>query len=69
MVANASLVVEIVAMPVETPLVLTARRLGKPVRTGNEVAALQALEQFVLYTGMRPDNRLIADASIFASSL
>ncbi|MCH4089761.1 shikimate 5-dehydrogenase [Acetobacter sp.] len=68
MVARASLVVEIVAMPVETPLVLAARHFGKPVITGNEVSALQALEQFVLYTGVRPENDLVADAARFANS-
>ncbi len=67
MVAQASLIVEIVAMPVETPLVLAARRLGKPIITGNEVATLQALEQFVLYTGIRPKDDLIADAAKFAN--
>ncbi|NLI27480.1 MAG: shikimate 5-dehydrogenase [Acetobacter sp.] len=68
MVTHASLVIEIVARPVETPLVRVARRLGKPVITGNQVAALQALEQFVLYTGLRPADDLVADAARFANS-
>ena len=47
-------VFEVVAKPVETPLLLMAQSLGKPVTTGAQVATLQALEQFVLYTGISP---------------
>ena len=50
----ASVVFEVVAMPVETPLVRRARRAGAQVITGAEVIALQAAEQFALYTGVRP---------------
>jgi shikimate dehydrogenase len=47
-------VFDVVALPSETPLILHARSLNKPVITGLEVIAIQALEQFVLYTGVRP---------------
>lgn len=50
----ARLVFDVVALPAETPLVRAARAAGKPVITGAEVATIQALEQFVLYTGVRP---------------
>jgi shikimate dehydrogenase len=56
----------VVAIPVETPLIVAARAAGKPVITGGEVIALQALEQFVLYTGVRPDPDLVAEAAAFA---
>jgi shikimate dehydrogenase len=47
-------VFDVVAIPSETPLVRAARGRGKEVITGAEVIALQAVEQFVLYTGVRP---------------
>lgn len=65
-VATAEVVFEVVAMPVETPLVQLGRELGKIVITGAEVMALQALEQFVLYTGVRPDPELAAQAREFS---
>ncbi len=53
-IAQARVVFDVVALPAETPLMLEARRQGKRVISGAEVATLQALEQFVLYTGVRP---------------
>ena len=53
-VEAASAVLEVVAVPEVTPLVRLARELGTQVITGTEVAALQAAEQFALYTGVRP---------------
>lgn len=67
-VERAAVVFDVVALPPETPLILHARRAGKPVITGAEVIALQAVEQFVLYTGVRPDDALIARAAAFAQS-
>ncbi|WP_049621024.1 shikimate 5-dehydrogenase [Frateuria defendens] len=65
-VARAKTVFDVVALPPETPLIQLARRLGKPVITGAEVIALQAVEQFVLYTGVRPDDALIEEAAAHA---
>lgn len=65
-VEAAEWVFDVVALPVETPLILLARELGKPVITGAEVIVLQAVEQFVLYTGVRPEAGLIAEAAAFA---
>ena len=53
-IAASSVVFDVVALPAETPLVKAGRTAGKTVITGAEVATLQALEQFVLYTGIRP---------------
>lgn len=39
---------------------------GKVTITGAEVMSLQALEQFVLYTGIRPDAALVAEATAFS---
>lgn len=65
-IAAAEVVFDVVALPPETPLIQAARKLGKPVITGAEVIALQAVEQFVLYTGVRPDDELIARAAVHA---
>ena len=51
-IAEAQVVFDVVAMPVETPLVRAARAAGKEVIHGGEVIALQAAEQFRLYTGV-----------------
>lgn len=66
MVAAAQRVFDVVAVPVETPLIRLARGLGKPVITGGEVIVLQALEQFVLYTGVRPSEAQVAEAAALA---
>ncbi|HEY5780172.1 MAG TPA: shikimate 5-dehydrogenase, partial [Terrimicrobiaceae bacterium] len=57
-----------VALPPETPLIKLATSLGKKTITGAAVIALQAVEQFVLYTGVRPDTELIQKAAAFARS-
>ncbi|WP_415977365.1 shikimate 5-dehydrogenase [Rhodococcus sp. 077-4] len=67
-ISAASAVFDVVAMPSETPLVLAARAANKPVITGAQVIALQAAEQFVLYTGVRPSDEQIARASEFSRS-
>lgn len=59
-------VFDVVAMPAQTPLIVAAQAAGTPVITGLEVIALQALEQFVLYTGVRPEAQQVADAVAFA---
>lgn len=65
-IAAASVVWDVVAMPSETPLIRAARAAGKRVITGAEVIAIQAEEQFVLYTGVRPSPELVAAASAFS---
>ncbi|MBD0322387.1 MAG: shikimate 5-dehydrogenase [Aldersonia sp.] len=68
-VAAAEAVFDVVAKPPDTPLVRTARELGKTVITGAEVIALQAAEQFVLYTGVRPTDEQIARASEYSRAV
>jgi shikimate dehydrogenase len=65
-VEAADVVFEVVAMPEATPLVTLGRSLGKQVITGTEVIALQAAEQFELYTGVRPSEDQIRRASEFS---
>jgi shikimate dehydrogenase len=59
-------VFDVVALPSETPLIAAARQAGKPVITGAEVIAIQAEEQFVLYTGVRPTPEQVREASEFS---
>ena len=49
-------------------LIRLATSLGKKTITGAEVIVLQAIEQFVLYTGVRPDAEQIEKAAAFARS-
>jgi shikimate dehydrogenase len=61
----ATVVFDVVALPAETPLIKAARAAGKTVITGAEVATIQALEQFVLYTGIRPSDAQVLAAEEF----
>ena len=65
-IAHAETVFDVVAVPPETPLVRAAREQGKDVITGAEVIVLQAVEQFALYTGVRPNAEQIGRAAAFA---
>jgi shikimate dehydrogenase len=67
-IAAAKVVFDVVALPAETPLIKAARAAGKPVITGAEVATIQALEQFVLYTGVRPTDEQVKAAEEFTRS-
>lgn len=67
-IAAASVVFDVVAMPAETPLIKAGRAAGKRVITGAEVQTIQALEQFVLYTGIRPTEAQVAAAQEFMRS-
>ncbi|QNE15339.1 shikimate 5-dehydrogenase [Pseudarthrobacter sp. NBSH8] len=64
-IAAAKVVFDVVALPAETPLIKAARAAGKQVITGAEVATIQALEQFVLYTGLRPTDEQVRAAEDF----
>lgn len=66
LVGAASCVFDVVALPSDTPLVQAARRLGRPVISGDEVIVLQAVEQFALYTGVRPTLAQVAAAAAHA---
>lgn len=65
-IETARTVFDVVAIPTETPLIVHARANGKQVITGLEVIAIQALEQFVLYTGVRPTQEQFEKAVAFA---
>ena len=65
-IAAADVIFEVVASSGGTPLIRAAREQQKRLITGEEVFALQAVEQFVLYTGIRPDAELFARAAAHA---
>lgn len=66
MINNADIVFDVVALPVETPMIKYAQQLNKTIISGADVAVLQALEQFVLYTGITPSEELVKQAGEFA---
>lgn len=66
MIKNADIVFDVVALPVETPMIKYAQKLNKIIISGADVAVIQALEQFVLYTGVTPSEKLVRQAGEFA---
>lgn len=66
LVEQAQVVFDVVAFPPTTPLIRLATELGKPTISGAEIIALQAAEQFVLYTGIRPTDDQLARAAAFS---
>ena len=68
-IQSAQVIFDVVAIPTETPLIRQAMALKKQIISGADVIVLQALEQFVLYTGVRPEPELIKKASDFALSM
>lgn len=67
-ITAAEVVFDVVAYPVQTPLIRAAQRLGVPTINGGEVVALQAAEQFALYTGVTPTPEQVEAAEAFANS-
>jgi shikimate dehydrogenase len=65
-IAACEIAFDVVAQPANTPFVKAAQEAGKRVISGAEVIVLQAIEQFALYTGVRPDEDAIARAAGFA---
>ncbi|RDA67746.1 shikimate 5-dehydrogenase [Hafnia paralvei] len=63
---SANVVFDVVALPSETPMIRYAKTQGKTVISGAEVFAIQAVEQFVLYTGIRPEHELFLAAAKYA---
>lgn len=66
LIDQAAIAFDVVQYPAETAFLRAARKAGKRLITGTEVATLQALEQFVLYTGVRPSDEQVAEAAAFA---
>ena len=68
-VERAEIVFDVVAYPPDTPLMQLAARLGKHCISGAEVMVLQAVEQFELYTGIRPSAADVAAAAAFSRAV
>jgi len=66
LIQQAQTAFDVVAIPAETPFIQFAQQQGKQTISGAEVIVLQAVEQFELYTGVRPDDQLVAEAAAFA---
>lgn len=68
LVQCAQIVLDVVAVPRDTPLIRLAETLPgeRMVVSGEAVMTLQAVEQFVLYTGVRPDALQISAAAAHA---
>lgn len=62
-IASAALVVDAVAYPWRTPLIVAAQSDAIPIITGADIVALQAARQFVRYTGVTPSDDLVAHAA------
>ncbi|MFM2480885.1 shikimate 5-dehydrogenase [Celerinatantimonas sp. YJH-8] len=65
-VADAETIFEVVATPLETPLIRAAQRFGKKSISGADIYAIQAVEQFALYTDHRPSAQLFQQAAAYA---
>ncbi|MGP2425228.1 shikimate 5-dehydrogenase [Yersinia sp. 2538 StPb PI] len=63
---SADIIFDVVALPAVTPLIRYAKAQQKTVITGAEVFAIQAVEQFVLYAGIRPEPALFEKAAAYA---
>jgi shikimate dehydrogenase len=68
LVERAQVVFDVVAFPIETPLLTLAADLGKTVLNGGEVISLQAGIQFELYTGVPLTADQVARAAAFSRS-
>ena len=66
LISAASSLFDVVASPVETPLIISGRSRGKNLLTGAQVHALQAALQFEKYTGVKLSEEQIARAAEFS---
>jgi shikimate dehydrogenase len=66
MIEDCAIAFDVVAQPAQTPFIIAAEQAGKAIISGAEVIVLQAIEQFELYTGIRPSPELVIEATRFA---
>ena len=67
-IEHAQVLFDVVAIPAVTPAVEFAKSTNKTVITGSEVFAIQAVEQFQLYTGIKPSQALFEQAADYSRS-
>jgi shikimate dehydrogenase len=63
LVKRAEVLFDSVAFPSETKFIQMGRKEKKAVVTGLQIISLQAVEQFELYTGVRPTDELVRRAA------
>ena len=68
LIRQAQYIVDSVANPIHTQLIRTATQLGKRTVNGLEITKIQSIEQFILYTGVTPDERTVQSAMDFVLS-
>lgn len=61
-IERASFAVDAVALPARTPFIEAARARHVACVLGDEITLTQSIEQFVLYTGVRPSQEAVARA-------
>lgn len=66
MIAEGRIAFDVVQYPPDTPFLRAAADAGLRCITGTEVATLQALDQFHLYTGVRPTPDQVKQAAAFS---
>lgn len=66
MIAASQIAFDVVQYPAETLFLRAAAAAGKRCITGAQVATLQALQQFILYTGVEPTEADVRDAELWA---
>jgi len=65
-IERANIVFDVVALPSQTPLVMASLKKGKTTILGSDVFAIQALEQFKLYTGVEPTQEQFTKAAAYS---
>lgn len=69
LISQATVIFDVVTIPVNTPLIQLAKQQNKTIITGKEVMILQAVEQFILYTGKIPTEQQIKIAAEIANPI
>ncbi|WP_342341739.1 hypothetical protein [Croceicoccus mobilis] len=64
--AKARIAIDVIAQLAGSPFIRLAREARKLAISGANVIVLQAIEQFVLYTGVRPDADMVEEAAASA---
>jgi shikimate dehydrogenase len=67
-IADAQLVIDAVANPVQTRLIRAAATIEKAFVTGFDITVIQSIEQFHMYTGTLPDDATLKAARDFVQA-
>ena len=67
-IADAQLVIDAVANPVQTRLIRAAAKIEEAFVTGFDITVIQSIEQFHMYTGTLPDDATLQAARDFVQA-